>query len=99
MDDEMVAGMIFTLLFALIVGGFILLYPLSRRIATLMERRVHDKEPAAPRLNTDELDALRQSVAELSTQIDRLVDRQDFMEKLLSQRMDPRPLGAVSQQK
>jgi hypothetical protein len=98
MDEEMVVGMIFTLLLGLMVGGFVLLYPLSRRVAILMERRFHDKDPV-PRPSTEELDALRQSVAELSTQIDRLVDRQDFMEKLLSQRMDPRPLGAVSQQK
>jgi hypothetical protein len=64
-----------------------------------MERRLDQKEPA-PRPTSDaELDALRQAVAELSTQIDRLVDRQDFMEKLLSQRLDPRPLGAASQQK
>jgi hypothetical protein len=96
MDEEVVAGMIFTLLLVVMIGGFILLYPLSRRVSALMERRMQEKEPP-PRPIDGELDALRQAVADLSTQVDRLVDRQDFMEKLLSQRMDPRPLGAPAQ--
>lgn len=96
MDDEMLAGMIFTLLIGLMIGGFILIYPLSRRVASLMDRRNPAKE-LAPRPTDAELEALRQAVAELSMQVERLVDRQDFMEKLLSQRMDPRPLGTLSQ--
>ena len=99
MPLDALAGMIFTLLLGLMIGGFILVYPLSRRVAALMERRLEQKEPPPRPLGDAELDALRQAVADLSTQIDRLVDRQDFMEKLLSQRMDPRPLGVPSQQK
>jgi hypothetical protein len=98
MEPEMVAGMVFTLVLALMIGGFILVYPLSRRVAALMERRMEEKQPA-PRPNDAELDAIRQAVAELSTQLDRLTDRQDFMEKLLTQRLDPRPLGIAAQQR
>jgi hypothetical protein len=97
MDPDAVAGMIFTLLLLLMVAGFILVYPLSRRVAALVERRLHDKE-LAPQPNDAEMEALRQAITDLSAQLDRVVDRQDFMEKLLSQRMDPRPLGTLPHQ-
>lgn len=92
MDQNAIAGMIFTLLLALLAGGFILLYPLSRRLGLLLEARVRDRS-ATPGAADEELLQLRESIAQLSTDLQRVTDRQEFMEKLLSQRMDPRPLG------
>src|SRR5688572_28290889 len=95
MDNDAIAGMIFTLVLILLVGGFNLVYPLRRRFAALLEKRMEGKDAAQP--SHADLDAMRQGIADLSSQVDRLADRQDFMEKLLSQRIEPRPLGAVSQ--
>jgi hypothetical protein len=92
MDPNALAGMAFTLLLALLAGGFILLFPLSRRLGLLLEARVKDRN-AAPAASDEELLLLRESVAQLATDLQRVTDRQEFMEKLLSQRMDPRPLG------
>ena len=93
MDPNATAGMVFTLLLALLAGGFILLFPLSRRLGALMEARLADRN-AAPQLDQEQLLELREALANVTTELQRVTDRQEFMEKLLSQRMDPRPLGA-----
>ena len=78
MDPNAIAGMIFTLLLAGLVGGFILLYPVSRRLGLLLEEKLHPKRPP-PGVSADALEALQQSVHALEGEVKRLTERQDFM--------------------
>lgn len=95
MDPNALAGMAFTLLLALMIGGFILLYPLSRRFAALMQSRMEERKTPPPSLSETEVAALRESIEQLATELRRLTDRQDFMEKLLSHRVEPRLVTAT----
>ena len=61
MEPEVVAGMVFTLILTVMVGGFILLFPLSRRLGALLENRLEDKK-APPRLPDAELAAMREAI-------------------------------------
>ena len=89
MDSEMLAGMAFTLILAVLVGGFILIFPLSRRLGAIMEARLEEKKAPA-RLPDAELVALRDVVEQLGAELRRVNDRQDFIEKLLTHRAEPR---------
>ena len=80
------AGMIFSLLLVLIIGGFILLFPLSRRLGQLLELRMEERRQSLAsgegavneelQLALAAIEALREEVASLSA-------RQQFMERLL----------------
>lgn len=93
MDPMGLAGMVFVLLLVMLVGGIVMLLPLSRRLGALLEARLADRN-AAPTLEQEQLLELREAIANLTTELQRVTDRQEFTEKLLSQRMDPRPLGS-----
>jgi hypothetical protein len=80
MDLIPLAGMIFTLIMLIIVGGFILLFPLSRRLGLLLESRIAEKKPMA---SEPEIARLRESVQALQDQVGSLIERQDFVERLL----------------
>ncbi len=83
MDPTAVAGMIFTLLLALFIGGFILLFPLSRRLGQLLEQRVTGGKPPGEALLQEVAD-LRQTLEGMQADLARIRDRQDFVDKLLS---------------
>jgi hypothetical protein len=83
MDPEAIAGMIFTLILTMMIGGFILLYPLSRRLGQLLEHRMKDKM-VPPALPPGELEALQQSIQTLEAELHRIGERQEFVEQLLS---------------
>ena len=83
MDPNALAGMAFTLVLTALVGGFILVYPVSRRLGAFLEAKLHDRLPPAPG-NTAELEALRKSVSALQAEVQRLNERQEFMEQLVS---------------
>ncbi len=90
MDPTPLAGMVFTLLLVLGIGGFILLYPLSRRLGLLLENRLQEKrQGAAP-----DVAQLRDSVHALQDQVDALVERQEFLEGLLQAQ---RPSGLLGE--
>jgi hypothetical protein len=95
MDPNAIAGMAFTLILTVVVGGFILLYPVSRRLGAFLESRLHDRIPQPAPTSAPELDALRNSVASLQAEVQRLAERQDFMEQLNSGKSaDPAALPA-----
>ncbi|NIP80881.1 MAG: hypothetical protein GWM90_17370 [Gemmatimonadetes bacterium] len=82
MDILPLAGMLFSLLMVLIIGGFILLFPVTRRLGRLLElrieeRRSEDRPPAA------ELEEVLRVVEALQAEVERLSDRQEFTERLL----------------
>ncbi|MFW5951612.1 MAG: hypothetical protein ACOCVZ_05800 [Gemmatimonadota bacterium] len=93
------AGMLFSLLMVLIIGGFILMFPLTRRLGKLLELRIQERRESA--LPAEEVAALREAVAGLQDQLERLADRQAFTERLLETgrpergSAEPRPVGSV----
>lgn len=86
MDILPLAGMLFSLLVVLIIAGSILTFPIMRRLGKLLEMRIEERRqdgPQAGRLESAELDALREIVEGLQTDVDRLAERQAFAERLL----------------
>jgi hypothetical protein len=80
-DPNAVAGMVFTLILATLVGGFILLYPLARRAAHLLDSKVQgDREPQA--VSGPDVRMLTERVEVLESELSRLRERQDFTEGL-----------------
>jgi hypothetical protein len=78
------AGMIFSLLMALIVGGFVLMYPLTRRLGKLIELRLEErKSEEGGRVAVEEVERLRGVVEALQQDVAALAERQDFAERLL----------------
>lgn len=95
MDPNAIAGMAFTLILTVLVGGFILLYPVSKRLGAFLESRLHDRIPQPAPTTPAELESLRNSVASLQAEVQRLSERQDFMEQLASGKsVDPAALPA-----
>ena len=84
MDPMAIAGMIFTLVLTVIIGGFILLFPLAKRLGLLIESKIQDKDAARQELASE--NQLKEMIQGLETQIRALVERQEFTEKLLSHR-------------
>ncbi|HUE76467.1 MAG TPA: hypothetical protein VMM83_00870 [Longimicrobiales bacterium] len=90
-DGTVLAGLVFSLLCLLVIGGFILMYPLTRRLGALMEQRLEDRtvggdgdaSTAARMLADRQLKDLRTGLAALESEVERLAERQKFMEGLL----------------
>jgi hypothetical protein len=86
MGVEMVpfAGMIFSLLLALIIGGFVLMYPLTKRLGQLIELRMGERRLGADRtVGVEEMARLTEVVEALRVEVVALAERQEFTERLL----------------
>lgn len=81
MDIFILQVMIFSIAVLVLVGGFVLLYPLTRRLAEVLEKRY--LEDGAEGANADEVAALRRAVHALRGEVEQIGERQDFTEKLL----------------
>lgn len=88
LDPVILAGMIFSLIVLAMVGGFILLLPLSRRLVDVLER-VYLSDESEGRAGGD-VDGLRRELARLQREVARLSERQEFTERLLA---DPEGRG------
>lgn len=93
MDPMALAGMLFALIVIAMIGGFILLLPISRRLGKFLEQRLDargsDADPA-------KLGEVRELILSLQAQIDRMAERQEFTERLLAERTDPQSVtGAL----
>lgn len=85
MDPNALAGMVFTLVLASLVGGFILLFPLSRRLGLLLEEKVRQQKGGVG-LSTQDVQALRDRLEALETDVRVAAERQQFIEELLVRR-------------
>lgn len=81
MDPNALAGMIFTLLLFALIGGFIVLLPVTKRLGTLIESKLDEKKHEE--LPPQALDELVGVIRDLELQVRRLADRQEFTEQLL----------------
>jgi cell division protein FtsB len=86
MDPAIVPMMIFTVVVLMLIGGFILLLPLTRRLGALLEHRVLTEGKAD---RAADVEALARAVDALRDEVERLSDRQDFTEKLLERPRGP----------
>ncbi len=103
MDPMAVAGMIFTLLLVALIGGIIVVTPLARRLAALLELRLQEKMQAG-KLDAGEAAALKKRIAALEEEVSALRerhaslgDRQDFVEALLRSGEEARALPAEAE--
>jgi hypothetical protein len=81
MDPVILAGMIFSIVVLLLIGGFILVFPLTRQLGAYLEKRMLNEGPL------EDADARTQDLARaveaLRDEVARLSERQDFTERLL----------------
>jgi hypothetical protein len=82
MDPNALAGMVFTLVLASLIGGFILLFPLSRRLGLLLEEKARQQKGGVG-LSAQDAQALRSRLEALESEVRVTVERQQFMEELL----------------
>ena len=95
MDPFIQGVMIFAVVMTIIVGGFIVTFPVMRRLGRVMEESLRDRQEARlGRSEKDRLEAeiadLRQTIGTLEAHVGLLGERQDFMENLVSHRDAPR---------
>jgi hypothetical protein len=76
-----IAGMIFALLMVVIIGGFILLVPLSKRLGRLLELRLEERREGT--IPPEQATVLLETVQALQDEVERLAERQAFTERLL----------------
>ena len=81
MDPFILQVMIFVIVILVVVGGFAMLFPLTRQLTAILEKRYLDD--GAEGANADEVAALRRAVHALRGEVEQIGERQDFTEKLL----------------
>jgi hypothetical protein len=84
-DRMAIAGMLFTLVAGAMVGGFVLLFPITRRLGAYLEQRL-DANRSADELQEPQLREMRdlkEAVFALQNGVERIAERQEFTEKLL----------------
>lgn len=84
MDPIALAGMIFSLIVIVLIGGAIITYPIFSRLGKALEVYLEERRrggaPAA------ELDGLEKAIATLDARLEALEERQGFVEKLVDER-------------
>jgi hypothetical protein len=90
MDPVILAGMIFSVVVIMLIGGFVLLFPLTRQLGAYLEKRMLAENSEASR---GQLAQLARAVENLGDEVARLSDRQDFTERLLEGPDDDAPPG------
>ncbi|NJD19774.1 MAG: hypothetical protein FIA95_10905 [Gemmatimonadetes bacterium] len=85
MDPELIPMMIFTIIVIGMVGGFVLLLPITRTLGRYLEYRMSQKARVE---DQERMDLLLRAVESLRDDVARLAERQDFTEKLLERPKD-----------
>lgn len=81
MDPIALAGMLLSLLLTIIIVGGILVFPITRRLASALELWIADRRQGS--LQSTDARALRDSISTLAERMERLEDRQLFLEELV----------------
>ncbi|HET9948716.1 MAG TPA: hypothetical protein VFQ22_07330 [Longimicrobiales bacterium] len=77
-DGGELTAIIISVVAIVTLGGVMLLRPLSKRLAELLEVTARERKAGFP-----EVQALRDQIETLSARLELLEDRQDFTERLL----------------
>ena len=81
MDPLIAASMIFTVILVLLIGGFVVLFPLTRRLGNALEVYLDQKREELP--DPEDVERLRVAVHQLRKEVRQLGEKQEFVEKLL----------------
>ena len=81
MDPFIPQAMIFAIIVIVLLGGFALLFPLTRQLGRVLEKRY--LADSAESANADEVAELRRAIHALQGEVEQISERQDFTEKLL----------------
>lgn len=96
MEWEFVAPMVVSIVLFLTIGGVLILRPLSKRLAELLEVMTRNREQ--PRLQEESI-RLHEQLETLSERLSLVEERQDFSDQLLQERDRPRKrLQAVDEE-
>jgi hypothetical protein len=87
MDPLILAGMIFSLVVMIMLGSFVLLWPLSRQLAQLLKKRIGEPSPRDV-LTREEGEKFAHAIQQLAAGLEALNERQDFVERLLEDRVE-----------
>lgn len=79
LDPVILAGMIFSVVVLLLIGGFVLLYPVARQLGEYLRHRIQQGDRAPE----EQVEELRRAVESLRNDVAHLAERQDFTERLL----------------
>lgn len=80
MDWEMVAPMIVSVVFILTTGGVLVLRPLAKRVAELLEVYARDRDAGLER----EVGQMRELLETMNARLQLMEERQDFTDRLLT---------------
>lgn len=94
MDPTVIAGMIFSLLVIMLIGGFILLFPISRRLGRLLEQRIRERSEDG--LEPRQLEPIHEALDAIRAEIDAINERQQFVERVLESRQETEALPTGS---
>lgn len=84
MESEVLAGMLFTIVILAMIGGFILLLPIARRLGAILEQRLNEKSVQGA--SAVQIQQLQSAIRELQTELEQLAERQEFTEALLQEK-------------
>lgn len=85
MDPEMIAVMVFSVIVLAMLGGFVVLLPITRRLGAFLEYRMTERTRV---MENEEREALLRAIESLRDDVARVAERQEFTERLLDK---PRP--------
>lgn len=84
MDEVIALSMIFSLIMVTLIGGFILMFPITRRLGAYLERRI--EEGTGGKVDREALEQIHRALHELRGQVEELRNRQEFVERLVEGR-------------
>ena len=83
MDPAALAGMVFTIILVAMVGGFILLIPISRRLGAVLEVWLQERRETSS-LGTEARET-RALLGAVAKRLQAIEEKQGFVEELLSE--------------
>ena len=87
MDWEVVAPMVVAVVLILTVGGVLVLRPIAKRISELLELYARDRSSGLQ----NEVSQVRDLLETMNARLELLEDRQDFTERLLTEKGEKAP--------
>lgn len=85
-------GMAFALIMTLVIGGFVLLFPVARRLGQAVEEWIKlRRRESSGELPSADLAGLGRAVESMRDELERVAARQDFVESLLESHAEETP--------
>jgi hypothetical protein len=84
MDPFFLMVFTFILLLVLLVGGFVVIYPVTRRLGSYLEMQLDKRRESGT--DAARLEEMHREIQQLSAELRRLSERQSFTDSLLSER-------------